>query len=264
MFESYLSFPSIDPVAFSIGPFDIRWYALAYLGGVVFTWRYIRWIVTRQESLKIPAKAIDDLVSWSILGVVLGGRLGYVFFYDFSYFLKHPLHIFMTWKGGMSFHGGILGVLISFYLFCRLKKISYLRLLDLVGLGIPLGIFLGRLANFVNGELYGRITDVSWAILFPKGGYLPRHPSQLYEAVLEGLLIFCVLNFCFWKTKLAEKPGKLAGLGLFFYAGARFFVEYFREPDAHIGFVAGTLSMGQLLSIPYALIGLYLWQRKQR
>lgn len=263
--DAYLSFPALDPVAFSMGPFAVRWYALAYLVGVVFTWGYARWILTRHgASFGISPKIFDDILSWSIVGIIVGGRLGYVLFYDLDYFIEHPSHIPMTWKGGMSFHGGLLGVLAVFFIFAKIHKIPFLRILDVCALGAPMGIFFGRLANFVNGELYGRVTDVPWAILFPKGGYLPRHPSQLYEAGLEGLLIFVVLNICFWRTRFANEPGRIAGLGLVLYALARFFVEFFREPDAHLGFVWGVLSMGQLLSVPYALLGSYLIMRKVR
>ncbi|PLX29465.1 MAG: prolipoprotein diacylglyceryl transferase [Alphaproteobacteria bacterium] len=258
MFESYIPFPHIDPVAFTVGPLAVRWYALAYVTGVLFCWQYSRWIIKRYPALGIPPEKFDDLISWAIPALVIGGRLGYVLFYQFDYYAAHPLDTLKIWKGGMSFHGGIVGVMMGFYLFSRLHHVSFLRMLDLVSLGVPLGVFLGRMTNFINGELYGRITDVPWAVLFPAGGYLPRHPSQLYEAVLEGLLILIVLNVLFWRTRMIQRPGQLVGVGLMLYAGGRFVVEFFREPDAQLGFVWQMLTMGQILSIPYALLGLFL------
>ncbi|MAP24749.1 MAG: prolipoprotein diacylglyceryl transferase [Rickettsiales bacterium] len=259
MFDCYIRFPQIDPVALAIGPLQIRWYALAYVTGVLFCWLYCRWLVKRDPSLGIKPTQFDDLIAWAIPSLVIGGRLGYVLFYQLDYYLKHPLEIFMIWQGGMAFHGGIIGILVGFYIFSWRNKLMFLRLLDLVGLGIPMGIFLGRIANFINGELYGRITDMRWAVLFPAGGYLPRHPSQLYEALLEGLMILIVLNVLYWRTRIIRRPGQLAGIWLMLYALARFVVEFFREPDAHLGFVWHILSMGQLLSVPYLLLGAYLF-----
>lgn len=251
-----LSYPEIDPVLFQIGPFAIRWYALAYIVGLVIGWRMMIHFAKSPGSFITPQQA-DDFLIWATAGVMLGGRLGYVIFYKPAYYLADPLEIFMVWQGGMSFHGGFLGVVTAAYLYARKHGIPPLALADMLSIVAPIGLFFGRLANFINGELFGRVSDVSWAMVFPNGGPLPRHPSQLYEALLEGALLF-VLILLLRKSGLANKAGLLTGTFLVGYALARGFVELFRQPDAHLGFLIGGATMGQLLSIPMILVGLYL------
>ena len=257
-----LPFPAIDPVLIEIGPFAIRWYALSYIFGLVLAWRYCR-ALTKRPPQEISAEAFDDFLLWATLGVVLGGRLGYVIFYQPGFFLEHPGRIFALWQGGMSFHGGLLGVIVAMFLFARKRGLHTFAVSDIVGAAAPIGLFLGRLANFINGELYGRASDVPWAMVFPGGGPAPRHPSQLYEAALEGLLLFAVL---YWLVRLGwlERRGAISGCFLIGYGIARGFVELFREPDVHIGFIFGPLTMGQLLSLPLILAGLalLLWSRR--
>jgi len=257
-----LAFPSIDPTLIEIGPFAIRWYALAYIGGIVFGWRYAI-VLARRSPATIDRRTVDDFLIWVTLGIVLGGRIGYVLFYKPGYFFAHPLEILQLWQGGMAFHGGLLGVIIAVIWFARLRHIATFALGDIVCSVVPIGLCLGRLANFVNGELFGRVTDVPWAVIFPNGGPEPRHPSQLYEAGLEGLVLGLVL-FAAWRlTDLRLRPGAITGLFLLGYGLARFTVELFREPDAHLGFLFAGATMGQLLSAPMILIGLALliWAR---
>ena len=209
-------------------------------------------------SYKIKPQKIDDFLIWATLGVILGGRVGYVFFYNFTFFLENPEKIFLIWEGGMSFHGGFLGVVIAALLFCRKHKIKFLKLSDLLACVAPIGLFFGRMANFINAELFGRVTHVPWGIVFPTGGPVPRHPSQLYEAGLEGLLLFLVINMAARNSALRNRYGFLTGIFLCGYATSRIFVELFREPDAHIGFLLFELTLGQLLSLPMLAIGVYM------
>jgi len=259
-----LRFPAFDPVAISIGPFAIRWYALAYIGGLLIGWRYCRWLAAR-SSAKIEAQAIDDYLLWATLGVVLGGRLGYVVFYNAGHYLANPLEIAYVWQGGMSFHGGLIGVVVATVLFARKRGLSLFGLADIVCCAAPIGLFLGRLANFVNGELFGRPTDVPWGMIFPQGGPVVRHPSQLYEAALEGLVLFLVL-WLFARHGGLRHRGLTTGLFLAGYGAARLFVELFREPDVQVGFLAGGITMGQALSLPMLLIGIGLavWALRAR
>jgi len=255
-----IPYPAIDPVAIRIGPISIYWYALAYLTGLLVGWRYIFWL-NRQPPMVMSREAVDDLLLWIILGVVLGGRIGYVLFYKPAFYFENPLQIFLLQRGGMSFHGGLLGVGIATAWFARRRAIRFLTLADLVATAAPIGLFLGRLANFVNGELYGRVTDVPWAMVFPGGGPLPRHPSQLYEATLEGLVAFILLFLLVRLTRIREWPGALSGVFLVWYALARIFVELFRQPDAYFpnhGFFLGGVTMGQILSLPVLAFGLWL------
>jgi phosphatidylglycerol:prolipoprotein diacylglycerol transferase len=254
-----IAFPEIDPVIFQIGPFAIRWYALAYVAGLIIGWRLMMRLA-QSDGSNISPKQVDEFLIWATLGVILGGRLGYVLFYKPEYYLSNPAEIFMVWQGGMSFHGGFLGVVLATVLYCRFQKIVILEFGDLLATVVPVGLFFGRIANFINGELYGRTTDVPWGMIFPGGGDLPRHPSQLYEALLEGLVLFIVL-LIFRKTSYANKPGFIMGLFFAGYAIARSFVELFREPDAFLGFFVGGLTMGQLLSLPMLIIGLYFMFR---
>lgn len=265
MILSALPFPTIDPVLIAIGPFAIRWYAISYIAGIVLAWRLVLQLI-QHGNTALSRKDADDFVVWATVGIILGGRLGYVLFYRPEFYLSHPVEILFIWQGGMSFHGGFLGVVIAAILFCRKNKIDYLRLGDLLGVAAPIGLFFGRLANFVNGELYGRAADVSWAMVFPADPLqVPRHPSQLYEAALEGLVLFLVMHLLFSLTRLKDTPGALMGCFVMGYGLARITAEFFREPDAHLGFLIGPVTMGQILSVPMVLIGLaiFIWARKR-
>jgi phosphatidylglycerol---prolipoprotein diacylglyceryl transferase len=258
-----IPFPNIDPVAVHIGSFGIRWYSLAYMAGIMLGW----WVIVRENTRKplanLNKSALDDMIVWAVLGIVLGGRLGYVFFYKPEHYLQHPAEILHVWEGGMSFHGGLIGTITAFFLFCRKYKINFLGLMDLIACAAPIGLFFGRIANFINGELFGRVTDAEVGMIFPTGGPLPRHPSQLYEAALEGLLIFVIMMLLLKKTDARDKAGRLSGIFLILYGMARIICEYFREPDSFLGFLYAGTTMGQLLSIPMIIIGLYLVARKK-
>lgn len=249
-----LTFPMIDPVLISVGPFAIRWYALSYIAGIFLGITYLQYLNKRTTPVFTP-KALDDLLLYVVIGIMLGGRLGYVLFYNFGYYSTHPLEIVQLWHGGMSFHGGFLGVVLAVYLLCRKHQLPALKVADLIACVAPIGLMFGRIANFINGELYGRVTDVPWGVVFPNGGLLPRHPSQLYESALEGLVLFLLLSFLVLCTRARQKQGLLLGIFLVGYAVARMAVENFREPDQQIGFLMGSLTMGQLLSIPMLIIG---------
>ena len=253
-----LPFPNFDPVLISIGPIAIRWYALAYVLGILAAWWLARRIAADQRVWggRSPIKLVDvdDVIVWCAIGIVFGGRVGYVLFYQPAYFLSHPLEIFVLWRGGMSFHGGFLGTVLALILFAWRRKIPILSMLDLAAIVTPIGLFLGRLANFVNGELWGRVTDVPWAFVFPHAGLQPRHPSQLYEAGLEGILLFTVLLLAARRGALT-RPGLIGGLFVAGYGLTRVFGELFREPDAHIGYLTGGLTMGMLLSLPMIFVG---------
>ncbi len=247
----------LDPVALAIGPLALRWYSLAYIVGILAAWWLLSRMIRRPAS-PMTAKHLDDLISWCTLGVILGGRLGYVLFYDLPTYVADPLAIFRLWEGGMSFHGGFAGVVIAVILYARRNGLQILRILDYLAVVTPIGLFLGRLANFINGELWGRPTNGNWGIIFPGGGPLPRHPSQLYEAALEGVLLFVVLNLLFWFSDARTRPGLLGGLFVAGYGVSRFVVEFFREPDAQLGVLSFGLTMGQTLSLPLIAYGLYL------
>lgn len=253
-----IAFPTIDPVLVELGPFVIRWYALAYISGLVLGWLYMRWLVQR-SGWQLTVVDLDDLLLYVTLGVVLGGRLGYVLFYRPEFYLNHPEEILAVWQGGMSFHGGLIGVLAAMALFAYRRNIHFLDLGDPVAAAVPIGLFFGRIANFINAELFGRESDVPWAMVFPYGGDNPRHPSQLYEAALEGLVLFLIL---FWFARQPRDPahrGRIGGLFLIGYGLARSFVELFREPDDHLGYLLnGSVTMGQILSLPMIVIGLIL------
>jgi len=249
-----LTYPQISPVFLHLGLIDIRWYSLAYLVGIVAAWFLILKTVKKYK-LNITKAEVDDLIFNITLGIILGGRIFYALFYNLETFLNKPLEIFAIWHGGMSFHGGLIGVIVALYLSARKMKYPFFGVCDLAALYAPIGLFLGRLANFVNDELWGRVTDVPWAVKFPNGGYLPRHPSQIYEALLEGLVLFAVLNVLFKFEFVRERKGLVSGVFLVWYALARMFVELFRQPDEQIGFVFEHMTMGQLLSIPFLLFG---------
>jgi phosphatidylglycerol---prolipoprotein diacylglyceryl transferase len=252
-----IPFPAFDPVAISLGPLAIRWYALAYIVGLVLGWRWCLRLADRPPRL-VARQDVDDFLFWATIGVVLGGRLGYVLFYKPVEYFAHPSEIVAVWHGGMSFHGGALGVIVALVLFCWKRGIDVLAFGDIVVCAVPIGLFFGRIANFVNGELWGRVTDVPWGIVFPHGGPLPRHPSQLYEACLEGVALFLLLNGLERFTGLRRRPGALAGVFLMGYAVARMISELFREPDAFLGYLAFGATMGQLLSLPLLIAGLAL------
>ena len=247
----------LDPVALQIGPLALRWYSLAYIIGIVAGWWLLLRMVRRPGS-PITAKHVDDLVTWCTLGVILGGRLAYVIFYNPSQYLQNPMDVFKLWEGGMSFHGGLAGVILAILLYARSQGLSALRILDYVAVVTPIGLLLGRFANFVNGELWGRPTDGTWGIIFPDAGPDPRHPSQLYEAALEGALLLIVLTFLFWGTRARLKPGLLGGVFILGYGLSRFAIEFFREPDAQLGVLSFGLTMGQVLTLPMILAGLWL------
>ena len=251
-----IPFPDIDPILFQWGWLIIRWYSLAYIFGLLGAWLLAR-RMSRVSNSPFTVLKIDDFLLWATVGVVVGGRLGYVLFYNFRYFREFPLQILYVWQGGMSFHGGLLGVIIATLIFAYKKKIAILSMGDILVCVAPIGLFLGRLANFVNGELYGRVSQsVPWVIIFPDGGNLPRHPSQLYEAGLEGVFLFLVLNTLWWFVpRYRQRPGFFTGLFFLIYGIGRFVLEYFREPDAQLGLLIGDLSMGQLLCLPMILVG---------
>ena len=263
-----IPFPEIDPVLIQIGPLAIRWYALGFIAGLLGAWWYIlRLLKTERLWAGTPfngkpsatADHIGDLFVWAALGVILGGRLGYVLFYGLIYetdhFLSAPWRIFAAWEGGMSFHGGAIGVVLAIVFFARARKLDMAALGDVVAAGAPIGIFLVRIANFINGELYGRSTDVDWCMVFPAGGPACRHPSQLYEATLEGLTLFMVL---WWIDRRSTPPGTIFWTFITGYGISRLIVELFREPDQHLGFIFGPITMGQILSIPMVAIGLIM------
>ncbi|GEK11155.1 MULTISPECIES: prolipoprotein diacylglyceryl transferase [Pseudoalteromonas] len=256
-----LQFPQIDPVIFSIGPLSVRWYGLMYLIGFMFA----MWWAAKEA--KKPNSGwnkdqVGDLVFYSMLGVILGGRIGYVLFYQFSHFIENPLYLFRVDQGGMSFHGGALGVITAIVIYAVKHNRSILSVGDFVVPMVPVGLLAGRIGNFINGELWGRVTDVPWAFVFPTGGPQPRHPSQLYEAFFEGLVLFIMLV---WFRKKPRPAGSVAGLFLAGYGVFRFAIEYFREPDAHIGLYGGIISQGQILSLPMVIAGtiLMVWAYKR-
>jgi phosphatidylglycerol:prolipoprotein diacylglycerol transferase len=255
-----LTFPQFDPVALELGPLAIRWYALAYIVGILLAWWYCRRLAERPDS-GVTRPVLDDLVFWAVIGVVLGGRIGYVLVYNFDHFIQQPLDILRVWEGGMSFHGGMVGVLLAIGFVARKHRLRYFQVSDVVGCATPIGLFLGRLANFVNGELYGRASDAPWAMVFPTDpSALPRHPSQLYQAALEGLVLFAVL-FLLVRLGRLKQVGFLSGAFLAGYGLARILGEFFREPDPQLGFLFGPVTMGQLLSLPMVLVGIWFMAR---
>lgn len=250
------AYPQIDPVALQLGPFAIRWYALAYISGLLLGWRYVKALAARPPHAMSETE-VDDFLVWATLGVILGGRLGYVLFYKPAYFFANPLEIPMLWHGGMSFHGGALGVILAIVLFAKKNGRNLFLIGDAICCAEPIGQFFGRIANFINGELFGRVAppDLPWAMVFPHGGPEPRHPSQLYQAGLEGAALGLTL-FLLWRfTGIRHRPGALSGVFLAGYGLARMVGEVYRQPDAHLGFLWGGFTMGQLLSVPLVLAG---------
>ncbi len=256
----------ISPIAFQIGPVAVRWYSLAYLFGLLGAWWTMVKLSTKSSSSFTPV-LIADFMLWAMLGIIAGARLGYVLFYNSGMYFSNPAEIFKLWHGGMSFHGGFIGLLVAMALYAKTKKISFWAISDLVACVVPFGLMLGRIANFINGELYGRINfDIPWAVEFPAGGGFPRHPSQLYEAFAEGLLPFCVFVALWWFVPfVSRRTGFMSGLFLVWYAVARMVCELFRQPDVQIGFIGKYFTMGQLLSLPLLMTGVIvlLWSGKR-
>lgn len=249
-----IPYPHIDPVIFRIGPLAVRWYGMMYVIGFVSSYLLVLWQITRKR-LDITRSQVDDLYFYLVLGLLIGGRLGYVLFYNLPYYIDHPLEVLVLWHGGMSFHGGAIGTFVAGYLVAKKKRIDFFRMGDIIAPTAPIGLFFGRLANFINGELFGRSSDVPWAMIFPEGGPIPRHPSQLYEAVLEGALLFSIL----WVYKdRKRRDGDVLAVFLICYGCFRFFCEFFREPDVQVGYLFGLTTMGQLLSLCMSAIGLFL------
>ncbi len=259
-----LLFPQFDPVIVQVGPLAIRWYALAYIGSLLLGWRLMR-VLARRSPAVASLLQTDDFLTWATLGVVLGGRLGYVLFYQPSHFLAHPLEIFAVWQGGMSFHGGALGVMTALVLYCRQNAIPLLGFADRVAVVAPIGLGLGRIANFINGELWGRVAPdwLPWAMIFPYVGPEPRHPSQIYQALMEGLVLFVVLWLCARRAAIRARFGLLSGIFLIGYGIARITGEVFRQPDAFLGFLYAGATMGQLLSLPMIVGGVVLVARSR-
>jgi phosphatidylglycerol:prolipoprotein diacylglycerol transferase len=263
-------FPDFDPVIFQIGPFALRWYALAYVAGIILAWLYAVKLVKTPgiwPGGQAPAtqQHVDDLILWATLGVILGGRLGYILFYRPNLLWTDPLEVLQIWNGGMSFHGGALGVILAIVVFARVNKIDVLRLGDLVAPCVPFGLFFGRVANFINGELWGRPTDAPWGVIFPNAGPEARHPSQLYEAALEGIVLLLILRWATHGAKLLPRRGLVSGLFLLFYGLFRILVEFVREPDEHLPEALRQFAtLGMLLSIPMVLAGLWLILRARR
>ena len=244
---------NFDPVLLDFGFLQIRWYSISYILGILMGWAYARTLIRKmakqQNYSYITHQNIDDSIVYLILGIIIGGRLGYVLFYNFNYYLINFVEIIMIWKGGMSFHGGLIGVIISLYVYTKRKQINFLRVADIIACVAPIGIFFGRIANFINGELYGKITNLPWAIYFPYAGELPRHPSQIYEALLEGIVLFALINFFALKKRGLLRPGYISSIFIIFYSIFRIFSELFREPDQHLGYIYYSLSTGMILSI---------------
>ncbi len=251
-----IQFPDIDPVALSLGPIEIRWYALAYLIGILLGWKYANHLAKKDGASRPNKDDIDNFVTWAIVGIVLGGRLGYILFYQLTYYMQNPAEILMVWHGGMSFHGGLLGVFVAMLIFAKVNEIKLLRLTDIVCAVAPVGLFFGRLANFANAELYGRFTNQPWGFVFPNAGDMPRHPSQLYEAALEGIVLFLILFLVMTNDKARNTPGLTSGLFLAGYGLFRGFVEFFREPDTQIGYIGDVFTMGQILCLPMIAAGI--------
>mgnify|MGYP000122563650 CR=1 FL=1 len=251
---------NFDPVLIDLEFFQLKWYSIAYILGIILGWVYALWIIKNNKwnSGTVSAFEFDDLIIYLIIGIILGGRLGYVFFYNFEYYSQNLAEILKVWHGGMSFHGGLLGVAIATYIFSKFRKINFFKFTDIISCVAPIGFFLGRIANFINGELYGKISTLPWAVIFPEAGHLARHPSQIYESLLEGIILFILINFLALRKNLILKPGLISGLFLIFYSILRIFSEYFREPDIQIGYIYNYISMGTLLSIFTLIAGFSL------
>ena len=250
---------NFSPIAIQIFSIEIRWYSLAYIFGIIFGWIYCKKILIKNND---TSKLFDDLISYLIIGIILGGRLGYILFYNLEYYIINYIEILMIWKGGMSFHGGLIGVFIATIIFSKKHKVNKYIFLDLISASAPIGIFLGRISNFINSELYGRQTDIIWSVIFVKVDNLPRHPSQLYEAFFEGIILFFII-FLFVNKKYLLRPGLISSLFLIFYSLFRFFIEFFRMPDEQLGFIFLNLTMGQVICLIFFCFGFYLFYKKK-
>ena len=248
---------NFDPVAFDFNYFQVRWYSIAYILGIILGWLYCKKKLI--VDIKI-ANLFDDLLAYIIIGIIIGGRLGYVLIYNFKYYLDNIFEVFMIWNGGMSFHGGLIGVIIATFLFSKKHGVNSYIFLDLISLVAPIGIFFGRIANFINSELYGKETDILWSVKFLAVDNIPRHPTQIYEAFFEGIILFILLNFIFRNSKI--KPGVISSLFLIFYSIFRFLIEFLRVPDPQIGYIIFNLSMGQIVSFLFLIFGIYLFFKK--
>ena len=253
---------NFDPILIDLGIFQIRWYSIAYIMGIVLGWAYairiIREITRKYNFTAIKTKDFDDLIIYLILGIIFGGRIGYIIFYNFQYYVENIFEILKIWEGGMSFHGGLLGVVVATFIFSKNRGINFFYFSDIICCVAPIGIFLGRIANFINGELYGKVSTLPWSVIFPAGGNYPRHPSQIYEAILEGVFLFILLNFFAFKKKLLLKVGNISGFFLVFYSIGRIVGESFREPDIQLGYLFNYFSMGSILSFITFLIGCFI------
>jgi len=254
---------NFDPILIDLGFFQIRWYSIAYILGILIGWIYANKIIkstlnNKYNFRQITTKHFDDLIIYLVVGIIIGGRLGYIIFYNLDYYVQNLSEIFKLWKGGMSFHGGLLGVVISTFLFSKKTRANFFKFTDIISCVAPIGILLGRIANFINGELYGKITTLPWGIIFPNGGNFSRHPSQIYEAILEGIILFLIINYLALKKELLYKSGYISGFFLIFYSILRIFSEIFREPDIHLGLIFNYFSMGTLLSLLTIVIGLFI------
>jgi len=254
---------NFDPILIDLGLFEIRWYSLAYILGIIIGWMYATRIIKLTTTNKynfeqIKKSNFDDLIIYLVIGIILGGRLGYILFYNLEYYIQNILEIFKIWQGGMSFHGGLIGIIISIIFFSKKTKINFFKFSDIVSCVAPIGILLGRVANFINGELYGKVSTLPWSVIFPNGGDVGRHPSQIYEAILEGLVLFILINYLALKKKLLFKTGYISGLFLILYSILRIFSENFREPDMHLGLFFNYFSMGVLLSCITLLAGCFI------
>ena len=249
---------NFDPVAFQIMSFEIRWYSLAYIAGIIIGWMLCKKIFIRKSDIN---EKFDDYITYLVIGMIIGGRLGYIIFYNFSYYINNFFEIFKVWEGGMSFHGGLIGIIVASILFSKKHNQDSFLYMDLVSLVAPIGIFFGRLANFINSELYGTPTDIPWAVTFIQVDNLSRHPSQLYEAILEGIILFIILMY-FKNKGYLKKPGLISGLFLIFYSIFRFFIEFVRVPDEQLGYLIFKLSMGQIISLIFFVIGIILFYLK--
>ena len=258
----YLSFPSISPVMLSLGPLEIRWYSLAYIIGFLFSWIYIKKLSFNKSlynrKSRFDLKLADDLVFYSVIGLIIGARFGYIIFYNLEFYFQNPLNILYVWEGGLSFHGGLIGIIIAALYTSKIYNTKFLELTDLICVSAPVGIFLGRISNFINGELYGRPSSILFGIIFPTADDQYRHPSQLYEAFLEGLLLFIILNISIFFFKTLSRPGYISGLFLLFYGLFRFLVEFSREPDIQVGYIYTFLTMGMILSVPMIIAGIII------
>lgn len=252
-----MQLPFINPTLLKIGPLEIRWYALAYIFGIILAWLVVKYF-NKKNNIFNEKEISDDFFTYAVISIIIGGRLGYVLFYNFSFYITHPIEILKVWHGGMSFHGGLLGVIVGSYYLCKKHKIDFFEFCDLLAIASPIGLFFGRIANFINLELYGRITDSKFGIIFPNAGDLPRHPSQLYEAFLEGICLFCIIFFIAKKISIKKYKGLLSGMFLCGYGLSRFIVEFFREPDVQIGYILKYFTMGQLLTLPIFALGVFL------